>query len=602
MDTSPTAVHSPAQLAKGALRRLAMAKLEPTPAHYAKAYAEEAGQALPDSPGLPPRAQPQVERLVARATEDSGLRKDLTQALMDLRWDDLKHALDRSASAGAAAAAAWAQLIDRLIKGLERGGKHWTGARKKDSLQKLLDGGHGDMHRLQQRLRQLTTAWDKDQPDADVDTLAAEGAPDAPADGAAVAALPADAAAPAAMPAEAQGQARVRQALQATVLAALPADETRARELADALSQLGARIQREGATPALADAVADVCHQARGLLGLRHELVGELMALCSSLSGGLTDLAEDGSWAQGQGQALQQRLDGACTARAVRSARALLDDTRQRQRAMQAERALAQQALRQVVREVLSGLGDLAGETGRFGEKVQAIADQIEAADSLENLGTLVSELLGESRAVHRVMAGARQRLADEQARALALQAQVGGLEAELRRLSDEVCTDALTQVANRRGLAQAFEQQRARCEREGLQAAPLAMGLIDIDNFKKLNDSLGHAAGDVALKSLAAQVSAGLRPDDHVARFGGEEFVVLLPATPLAEAQLLLTRLQRRLSASLFMHEGQEVFVTFSAGVTAWRLDEPLDLALARADEGLYEAKRTGKNRTCIA
>jgi diguanylate cyclase len=96
--------------------------------------------------------------------------------------------------------------------------------------------------------------------------------------------------------------------------------------------------------------------------------------------------------------------------------------------------------------------------------------------------------------------------------------------------------------------------------------------------------------------------VRRSLRPVDVVARFGGEEFVVLLPGTPVEEAQKVLTRLQRELTASLFMHEGKEVFVTFSAGVTPYRLGEKIEPALERADEALYEAKRTGKNRTCLA
>jgi diguanylate cyclase len=102
--------------------------------------------------------------------------------------------------------------------------------------------------------------------------------------------------------------------------------------------------------------------------------------------------------------------------------------------------------------------------------------------------------------------------------------------------------------------------------------------------------------------RSLAAAVRERLRPVDHLARFGGEEFVVLLPGTGIEEAQQALTRLQRSLSASLFMHDGREVFVTFSGGVTSWREGEALAVTLERADEALYEAKRTGKNRTCIA
>ena len=194
---------------------------------------------------------------------------------------------------------------------------------------------------------------------------------------------------------------------------------------------------------------------------------------------------------------------------------------------------------------------------------------------------------------------GARERLSREHARAAELEQRVRDLEGELRRLSDEVSTDALTQVANRRGLLQAFAAESSRVQRDG---AELAVGLIDIDNFKKLNDSLGHTVGDEALKALAARVKESLRPVDHVARFGGEEFVVLLPASACGDAQALLTRLQRQLSASLFMHEGREVFVTFSAGVTAFRPGEALDAALERADRALYEAKRTGKNRTCAA
>jgi diguanylate cyclase len=599
---------APAQLAKGALRRLAQSKREPTPANFARAYAEEAGDTAPAEGLLPPRARAVVDRLVARASDDASLRTELAAALMEARYDDLQRALDRGAGAAAGQGAAWAQLIDRLAKGLERGARHWTGARKKDSLQRVLEGSRSDAQRLQHRLKQLISAWESDQPDEDVDAVesAAEAGaatepamPSAAATAANAAALPAPAAA--ALPA-ADAHPRITDSLQATVRAALPATDARATELADELAGLAARVAQEGATPALADAVADVCHRVQRLLGLRHELVDELLALCHALTEGIADLAEDRSWAEGQGESLRQRLQGAAGARAVRAARELLDDTRAAQRSLQAERAQARDALKDMVRQVLAELGALGSATGRFGDKVAGYVQAIEAAQSLDSLAAAVREMLGESRTVHQLVAGARERLAAEHARASALQSRVLGLEGELRRLSDEVSTDALTQVANRRGLAQAFAQESARVLRDGQGQAPLAVGLIDIDNFKKLNDSLGHAAGDVALQNLAARVKDWLRPVDHIARFGGEEFVLLLPGTPVAEAQQVLTRLQRRLSASLFMHEGQEVFITFSAGVTAWRPGEALEATLARADEGLYEAKRTGKNRSCSA
>ena len=251
------------------------------------------------------------------------------------------------------------------------------------------------------------------------------------------------------------------------------------------------------------------------------------------------------------------------------------------------------------MQSLVAELGELGGRTGRFGAQLEGYADNIEQAESLGSLASLVHEMVQQSRAVQADVAGATARLQAGKAEADQLSARVRELESDLRRLSEEVSIDALTQVANRRGLAQAFETESARRVRDG---GTLAVALIDIDNFKKLNDSLGHGVGDEALKTLAARVRAALRPVDHVARFGGEEFVLLLPATELPEAQEALTRLQRELTASLFMHEGREVFVTFSAGVTAWRAGEALDAAIERADEALYEAKRSGKNRTCAA
>lgn len=591
-----TAPLTPAQIAKAALRRLAMSKLEPTPENYAQAWADESGETRALG-GLPPRARGMAERMAQRLSDDPAQRAEFVQLLQQGDWDDAQRWVERSGEAAGTQAQAWAQLIERLTRGLERGGKQWTTARKKDSLRRVLDSSRGDMGRMLQRLRQLVGSWDGDDTAAaGVDTVAEAGAP--PDEGAAP-----PQAAPQAGPGGAAAVAapwpEVVAPLNTTVQASLPTDSSRAAELADELKRLGEQLAREGATPALAAETEALCQRARRLLAHRHHLLDQVHAFSRELTEGLVELAEDDSWVQGQVASLRERLAGPPSARAVQSASQLLAQARLRQRDLRGDRDKARDALKELIHRMLAELGELDQHTGRLSDGMLRYAETIERADSLESLAGVVREMVEESRAVHGLVSSTRERLAGEHARASELEQQVRSLEAELRRLSDEVGTDVLTQVANRRGLMQAFEAEKARLARDG---GPLAVGLLDIDNFKRLNDSLGHAAGDQALVALAQRVRKSLRPVDVVARFGGEEFVVLLPGTPVDEAAKVLTRLQRELSASLFMHDGKEVFVTFSAGVTPYRLGEKIEDALERADEALYEAKRTGKNRTCVS
>ena len=394
---------------------------------------------------------------------------------------------------------------------------------------------------------------------------------------------------------------RVVAALSRVCAAALSVEDERASAMAARWRVLAEELaQPEALAPPVAQVEA-LCAEAASWLGHRHLIVAELQSLCRQMSGSLVELAEDDSWTQGQCAALQASLGSGPSLLALRAAGQMLDRTRAQQARLRDERGAARDALRQLLARMMEEVGALGTHAGLFELAVERHAEVVAGADSVESLAAVAQSMLEDSRQVRQAVSGARQRMQEQQARAHELEDRVRALEAELRELSDLVVTDTLTQVANRRGLEQAFAIEVARSRRATGSAAALAVAVIDVDHFKLLNDRLGHLAGDRTLRSLASAIRARLRPVDHVARYGGEEFVVLLPGTPVQAAEQALVRLQRSLSAALFMHEGEDVFVTFSAGVTLWRDGESLEATLSRADEALYEAKRTGRNRTCV-
>jgi diguanylate cyclase (GGDEF)-like protein len=155
---------------------------------------------------------------------------------------------------------------------------------------------------------------------------------------------------------------------------------------------------------------------------------------------------------------------------------------------------------------------------------------------------------------------------------------------------------DPLTQTLNRRGFADIYAKEHALMRREGTY---MTMLNIDIDYFKKINDNFGHAVGDRVLVDIAQMIAKALRASDHVARFGGEEFVVLLPATGLDRGLHIAERIQ----ATLKTVRPEVPPYTVSIGVACQtRPQEALDSLLIRADKALYSAKERGRNRYEVA
>jgi diguanylate cyclase len=167
---------------------------------------------------------------------------------------------------------------------------------------------------------------------------------------------------------------------------------------------------------------------------------------------------------------------------------------------------------------------------------------------------------------------------------------------ADALALNRELATrDALTGLLNRRAMVELLAREQARSERG---YGPLSLALLDIDWFKRVNDTLGHRAGDDVLRRFAAVVQPQLRTVDEVARWGGEEFLLLMPGTKLDDALIALERLRGAVACGGFDAIAPALTVTFSAGLVQMREGELQDAAIDRADRALYQAKQSGRDR----
>jgi len=168
-------------------------------------------------------------------------------------------------------------------------------------------------------------------------------------------------------------------------------------------------------------------------------------------------------------------------------------------------------------------------------------------------------------------------------------------LAASLAQVQELVHYDELTKVFNRRTLTQRLEQERSRAERTG---APLSVAIMDLDHFKAVNDTYGHAVGDEVLRTFATVVQATMRDTDVFGRYGGEEFLLILTATEPRAAAPALERIRAGLAATDWNTLGAGLSLTVSMGVAGFRKDETISQVLHRADTALYDAKHAGRNR----
>ena len=320
-----------------------------------------------------------------------------------------------------------------------------------------------------------------------------------------------------------------------------------------------------------------------------------LLKLLMLVIDNMTVLTADETWLHGQMVALRRATEPPLSLHRLDRAGGLLQDVITKQGAAKSRADQAQAELRTMLAVFLERLTSMTETSGLFQGKLENSVKRIEAAKSIEEIAPVLREVISATRAMSEESLQVRDELRSIKARTEATEAELNKLYTELNRLSNQARHDTLTGVLNRQGMEEALDIEIARVRR---QDSSLCLAMLDIDNFKKINDSRGHAAGDEALSHLAQVVREALRPQDTLARYGGEEFVVILPETVLDDGVQALRRLQRELTARLFLSGQDKILITFSAGVAQLGTEETGLQALKRADLAMYQAKRAGKNR----
>ena len=403
-------------------------------------------------------------------------------------------------------------------------------------------------------------------------------------------------------PGEAPETRQLRDLLSRTLTFAVASLLDGAPVLAAEAEALGAAVKTANCDEALAEIgtrLKQLCYQIDikgGDIAEQQEL---LLRLFKLLLENVSELIDEDSWLRGQVEAVQNLIAGPLDPRVLEEATRSLKEVIYKQSQLKHSLSDVKLTVKNMMMTFIDRLSSVATSTGDFHEKIGGFSEQISHTDNINELNKILDEVLRETRAIQTEALKSRDQMILARQEVQEAEQRIHSLEAKLQHMSELVREDQLTGSLNRRGLDDVFERETSRSDRRG---TPLCIALLDLDDFKRLNDTYGHQAGDSALKHLVKIVKETLRTMDVIARFGGEEFLILLPETTVEAAAQTMTRLQRELTKHFFLHENEKVLITFSAGVALRQPDEEQADLVKRADRAMYEAKKTGKNRVVVA
>lgn len=253
-------------------------------------------------------------------------------------------------------------------------------------------------------------------------------------------------------------------------------------------------------------------------------------------------------------------------------------------------------ALLEMIRDMLSEASertaDLADDLHSHNQIIKNSIEGLGQAQEKKRMLQLLGTILTTATSIHSSVEDAHL---DLTATKLALE----HIKAEMQESRQMMQEDWLTGAQNRRSMDMVLSKEVARAQRN---ASRLAVAMVDLDHFKNVNDEFGHDAGDKALQHITLIAKSVLRESDTLVRYGGEEFLIILPETDLNGAQYVLDRLKQAFQKNPLVYDGKPILMTFSAGVARLTKDENGHGLVMRADAALYQAKHDGRNCTKIA
>ncbi|MGA8010142.1 MAG: GGDEF domain-containing protein [Thiomonas sp.] len=306
-------------------------------------------------------------------------------------------------------------------------------------------------------------------------------------------------------------------------------------------------------------------------------------------------------WVGVQATAIREQLQLPLGLESIEQAQNAVRDLLMRHSVLRKSEEDAHSTAKTLIDLLVRKLSDYAAEGSEYNQRMESRLEQLQASSEWDEIRLLVQDVLDDSRSMQQRSGELGVHLAEAQRQAQAAQERIVSLEGELEQASQQLQEDPLTGALNRRGLDAEFARVQSHVVRQG---QPLTLALLDLDHFKMVNDTYGHDAGDAVLRALVTLAKRLVRPSDRVARMGGEEFMLLLPGTPVQHSLVVVQRLLAAFSEQTLVQDGtgRHIALSFSAGLAELCPGEDFAAVYQRVDAALLQAKQAGRKRVEFA